>query len=41
VFLPVAMVPGDMWRSPGSAQMDRLAVMFCAIKGAQLSSAPQ
>jgi hypothetical protein len=32
---------GAAWRSPGSAQMDRLAVMFCAMKGAQLSSAPQ
>ena len=33
MFLPVAIVPGDMVRSRGSAQMARLAVMFCAMKG--------
>jgi hypothetical protein len=33
VFFPLAMVPGDMVASPSSAQMARLAVMFCAMKG--------
>jgi hypothetical protein len=36
VFLPVAMVPGDMVALAGSAQMARLAVMFWAMKGAPI-----
>jgi hypothetical protein len=40
-FFPSRWCQATWWRSPGSAQMARLAVMFCAMKGAQLSSAPQ
>jgi hypothetical protein len=41
MFLPVAIVPGDMVALALSAQMAQLAAMFCAMKGAQLSSPPQ
>ena len=32
-FFPSRWCQATWWRSPGSAQMARLALMFCAMKG--------